>query len=342
MKIFITILFLLFSVAGAQAQEKFLTPTHLIIYRPMDFGSHALFNPITYYFNWSFDSVQNTALFTEDKYFENHLALWDRVKNPVKAISQSGGFHLLLMNEFLTKRAITNVALHMVGGGFMHRQLGEWFKANHYPYPYLWSFIIATAGDVGNEALEVSNRDYVDSKDHVADLFFYNLAGKVLFTNDDVSHFFYNKMQMRNWSFQPMYALTHNRIFNAGENFIFRPYLFGKKIRPFVFSGMQVLGGVSLWINSGEYVTFAAGVTFLDPFRDAPKPLGGIFFDRDDSLLLSLFINGSEDYKLRCNIYPGIVKLKGIKLGVMVALTDNNRMVSGLNFNMPLGIGAQF
>jgi hypothetical protein len=53
-------------------------------------------------------------------------------------------------------------------------------------------------------------------------------------------------------------------------------------------------------------LSFGAGATLrkLDAKDPGVRPAGGIFLDREESVIASLVINGSDDLAVRLNVYP--------------------------------------
>ena len=127
---------------------------------------------------------------------------------------------------------------------------------------------------------------------------------------------------------------------NAGLNYIFRPKWPREDFRPFLFVGMQNLAGISFKVNNHNgYFTSAMGITFTDPLEKKGKLTIGLFYDRDDSLLWSLYVNGSEDYRVRLNVYPGLINIfEQVKISCLLGYDGNGDYTVGLSFNTPIGL----
>jgi len=320
---------------GAVAAEKPL------IYSARPIGSEWGFNPLSYYLNYAFDTSQNPYYFSQSGFFSNHGKLWERIKSPASAIEREGGLGSLLGNEVVGFRALPNYTLHLLGGGYDYRWLAEWYEAHDVPYPYLFAFLNAYLANIGNEALETSAAA-VNSSDHIADLFFFDIVGKLLFSWDPAAKFFHDTLHMRGWHFQPMFNLPQLRIDNAGANYIFRPYLFGDRIRPFFHVGMSLMGGVSFRVEGEDSLTVAAGVAPTDPLYFRGDPMVAIFWDRRDALLASITFNGSSALIFRLNVYPDFIDTGTLRTGVFVAYGKNHEVLMGLNISLPAGVSASF
>jgi len=70
--------------------------------------------------------------------------------------------------------------------------------------------------------------------------------------------------------------------------------------------------------------------------RGGERVDGGLFYDRDGSLLASLLFNAGEAYAVRANVYPGV--LCGGPLGLFAGLTDDGAGAIGLEFGLPVGV----
>lgn len=315
-----------------------------LLYKNVSYGQDALFHPINYYLNTAFDTIQNPYYFTQKRIYPNHSLVLKDVSAPRKKIKEYGGFSKFFKDEFVGTRAIPNYSLHLIGEGSDFRRLSEWLLEKEVKGAYVYAFIFSYLAQFGNEALESSNGEKVGATDHIADLLFFDLAGKVLFLNDSFTLFFRDKMQLKTWAHQPLIDPSDGRVYNAGTNYIFRPKIFGieSNLRPIAIFGMQFLLGLSYKFDSGDEFSFAQGLAYTDPLNQKGKWTTGIFYDRNGELLTSLFVNGTENLRLRLNIYPGIIqvaKYPNVKIGVMSGLYRNRDFLLGGMINIPLGIG---
>ena len=333
----LTLLLSLFYFGKAQAGVS----TAPLIYRPNAIGSDATFNPLSHYLNLAFDTTQNPFWFSQSAYFSNHGVLWNRIRDPFEAIEAQGGFGKFLSEEVYGIRATPNYTLHLLGGGYDYRWLAEWYEANRVPHAYLLAFLTSYLANIGNEAVETTGSQ-VTTNDHIADLFLFDIVGKLMFLNDAVVRFLHDTMQMRAWHFQPMLNLRYLRIDNAGSNYIFRPRLFGDTFRPFIHMGLTLLGGVSWRCTADDSFTVAGGVAPTDPLAFEGDPIAGFYWDRADSLLASMTLNGSSNLAVRLNIYPDVVSVADLKTGIFFAYSKANEVSFGLSIHMPAGVSGSF
>jgi hypothetical protein len=310
--------------------------------------SRYLFFPITMYVNVAFDSAQVPEAFPQNDYFINHVKLFNEISNPVRAINRDGGWQKLVRDELLSERVLPNITLHLMGGGYEFRTLAEWYDYHGFPVPYLLSFITFFAAEYGNEAIEYNNK-VLTSHDPIADLFFFDILGPLIFMNDSAARFFHDVLQLRSWHGQPFFSLTQMKILNASVSYVIRPYLFGETVRPFMYMGMNYFFGASFRVADGEYLSFGAGITVTKPFDPAHDSKqdylrkirvgGGIFWDRNDAPLVSLLLNATEQYQFRLNVYPEVLNLRYVNVGFFMAIDDNRHVVWGVSLYRILPMG---
>lgn len=307
-----------------------------LIYREKSIGSDSTFNPLSQYLNLAFDTTQNPYYFSQSNYFSNHAVLWQRVRNPFQTIEENGGYGEFVKSEIFGIRAAPNYTLHLIGGGYDYRWLAEWYEARKVPYPYAIAFLTSYLANIGNEALETTAKE-VPPTDNVADLFIFDIAGKLLFMNDSVVEFFHDKAKLRAWHFQPMLDLRTLQIVNSGCNYILRPEFFGREYRPFFFVGMTQMVGLSVLVSGQDALTGALGIALTDPLIVKGDFVGALFWDKEDALMASVIFNGSSNLAVRVNVYPDVFEVFGLRTGVYSAITKDSAFMLGINLSLPAG-----
>jgi hypothetical protein len=321
---------------------------NIIIYNESMRNLNHEFLPISNYLNTALDSTQVPEAFHQKYYFFYHKRVFNELGNPVKYIIRDGGFQKFFYDEWITPRAISGYTLHLLGGGYDFRFVAEWFDYNGVPAPYLFSFITTYLGRIGNKAVESSSK-FLTSHNNLSDLLFFDIIGNLLFLSDDVTRFFYRDFGLRNWAGIPMLNIRTMNVINCGNYYVLRPYLFNKYVRPFILMGMQYFAGLSFNIDDRYSLSFGAGIAVTKPFNPdhdtmhtnlkKVRPAGGVYFDRDGTILASLILNGTEYYKLRFNIYPELLKIEYFHTGLFLAIDDYNRVIVGINFYSVFGFG---
>lgn len=294
-------------------------------------------HPITYYFNSAFDVIQNPYYFSQDDFFEKHETLFERIGSPHKSIERDGGYSKLFKDEFLTSRVVPNIGLHMIGGAYDNLYWYQYFKENNYLSPLTFTIILSYMGHFGNEALELTNSN-ITSHDNIADLFIFDVMAFYLAFNPKIMSFLVNDLQMQSWHLQPMYLPEKSDITNAGLNYIFRPDIFESNLRPFLFMGMQNLIGISYRFAKKQFLTGAFGMALTDPLEQKGKFVTALFYDKNKALSSTLYINGTEDYRVRLNIYPEFFSFKKFRLGLLLGQKRSREEIIGFNLNLPIGL----
>lgn len=192
-------------------------------------------------------------------------------------------------------------------------------------------------GRFGNEAIELTNEN-ITSHDNIADLFFFDVLSFFLAFNSAGMNYLTKDLGMQVWSLQPMFLPQKGDFTNTGQSYIFRPNYFKGSIRPFFFIGMQNLLGASYNIDDKHTITTAVGMAITDPLEQKGKFATTFFFEKNKNLLASLYLNGTEDYRFRLNLYPGLVKYRDTKLGFLIGQKRNKDNIVGININFPIGV----
>lgn len=311
-----------------------------IILRPGESRFRLL--PLTNYVNTAFDSAQVSRAFSQDDYWHNHERVFHRMAHPIDSIEDDGGWDHLVRQELLSPHVLPNLTLHVLGNGYDFRALAEWFDEYHVPFPYLWAFVTSYAGYIGNEAIEISNPE-IDAADTLADLYFFNVLGNLLFISDTVTDVVQNDLQFRNWPGQPVFDVRHNEILNASNNYVMRPRVFGDEVRPFLYFGLQYFGGVSVLLPSKRSLSLGFGLATVDPFADSVfdkvRPSGGVYWDEDDRLLASMIFNGTDESIVRLNVYPDLFPFRKLDLGFFVGVSDDGEPTFGIAIQKLLALG---
>ena len=317
-------------------------------YKEREYGSDSQFNPITASLNYTLDTLQVPASFDDEDFEERLEEVLENLGDPFHAISQEGSYRDFVNRQVYpvdwdnieeSVEILPNYGLHVIGGGMIYRKQAEWLDARGYRFPRLYSAAAGTISEILQEAIEKKS---TRSDDEVADVYLFRPLGMLLFNFDTVSDFFANTMRLRSWPYQPTYSFGEARFINAGDNFISRPAFFGsEKHRPFFYFGLTTLLGSSHELNPGESISWGAGVAMEKAERDEVevRPSGGIFFDRNDSLLASIIVNTTDQLAVRGNVYPGIVGSGFWSPGVYLGVRDDGDVQIGISFRaLPLGV----
>lgn len=331
-------------------------------YKDLPYGSQALFNPIYAIVNRGYDAYQlrgdKTLGGIKASDVEN---VWENFSNPFPAIDalQPDGWGTFLTREIFplsfgqhTARWVPNYTLHLLGGGQTFAAMREWFISREAP-PLLASFASAAAlyaAAFVNESIENKGVKHGFNTDCIADLWVFDLGGIVLFSFEAVRRFTSEVVTISDWSLQPAITYPHGDLHNVGSYYSLKvPLPFQDRVKLFAFGGYETLGGVSVKL-SREYSLSAAGGVRISTFENAggPKvvdtyillrPAGGLFLDRNESLLASIRASNITDYTVSINMYPNAFFTTSPGLGGWTAIGADGKWLAGVSFTGAFGVG---
>lgn len=323
---------------------------HYYFYNPSNyFGSDGYFNPLNTIVNGSYDILRNGGhnkdIFSLE-YNQGWRNVWANISDPVAAIKQFGwrNFHRKeLFNITLDSRSgqfVPNVTTHILGEGMLYVMLAEWYDYHRYPLPKTLSCLTTTFYQVTNEVVENGKWRGVNT-DPIADLLIFNPLGILLFSFDYTKRFFSETVSLHYWGLQPAINLKTRELENAGQQFIMKKNI-TQSYSVFFYWGINGLAGLS-WTRDGvhNYALGAGtvanklnekrlnGTRFLTPTMDGAV---GFFYDRRNSLLISLLVSGPRMYNLRANIYPGFFSTRHYIPGFYLGMGEWDKFNIGISF----------
>ncbi|MFH0764944.1 MAG: hypothetical protein V2A61_00840, partial [Calditrichota bacterium] len=306
-----------------------------LFYHGYNYGSQTCYNPLSLMANASFDILQNSTRNNNLSQLELANGFgnvgWN-LSHARQVVNQYGWRNFVrseILPVTLSRRNAQywpNYKLHLLGGGMTYIATAEWYELHDCPYPRGLSLATMVVQHYLNEAVE-NNAYCGPNVDPVADLMIFDPLGIVLFSLPGVPEFFAHKLLMTDWSFQPLYNFNNSQILNNGQKFVFKiPLPWTKRFRIFDLTGTEGLVGLSCQVNATDCLTLSGGYSTnklldVDEHTGVRKltaqlvRAGGIFYDRNNSLLASLILGGPRGYRARLNIYPGVVGTKRVKPG---------------------------
>lgn len=346
------LLILLTFTLGMYAQDGFF-------YNGKNYGSEALYNPFNLILNGSFDIIQldghNRNIF-KFPYTTAAKNVFSNLGNPLKAINEVGWGKFISREifpvEFAKKGAQwwPNYQLHLVGGGMTYAATTEWYEYNKIPYPEVMSIATLTIYHLMNEIVE--NGSYQGTNaDPIADIYVFDIGGIILFSFDNVKSFFKEELNLADWSLQPSFTLRNMSLHNNGQYFSVKwkiPFWQNEKWHIFYLCGMNGLTGLSYKFNKEETFSLGAGLRAKNLFAvdAAGRQLTvqmvwnvGLFYDKNNSLMTSLFFSGLTDYFMNLNIYPGVLKIGRFSPGLWAVLQKNGNVILGISTIYTPGLG---
>ncbi|MBK9471482.1 MAG: hypothetical protein IPO18_04255 [bacterium] len=331
-------------------------------YRGLDYGSQSLVHPLRLIVNGGFGimQIENRSNRPGDiRYGTGARNVLDNLAHPQWAIS-TGGFWDFFKREVLPVSVSTggaqywpNYMNHLLGGGMSYRMMEEYFRYHGVEHSKAWAGATIFAYHFLNEVVE--NDGYVGPNvDPVADFWIFNPAGVWLFSHEGVARFFSEKLNMADWSYQPVWLPESGELHNNGQNYMVKFHLTSDRRHSLFYHwGSHAELGLSYTDTRGRCISAGLGLRArnLLEIDNLSKTVdlavsGGIFYDRDNSLLASLLFARSKDYRYRLNIYPGLIKVGGLQPGFFVGVNADERMLAGITIgtlrHVPVGVGGDF
>ncbi|MGH7898135.1 MAG: hypothetical protein ACREQQ_09290 [Candidatus Binatia bacterium] len=325
------------------------TGADALFWRERSHGSDSQFTPLTSFINYAGDPLQVPASFDDDDFGSRLDEVLGNLIDPRDAIEEEGGVRAFVNRQILpidageldqAIEAIPNYALHALGGGMLYRKNAEWLAAHGYRWPRTLAAGAAMAAEILQEVLE---KRATDADDEVADVWLFRPAGILLFNHDGFARFAAERLRLVEWPHQPMIDPADVELTNVGVNFVVRPtFLELGRQSPFVYFGMNPLFGASHPIGGSDALSWGAGVAVVSADRRelGLRPSGGLFWDREDSLLAALIANATDDFRIRLNVYPGMLPPRSAwSPGLFFGVKDDAVVVAGITVRVaPLGI----
>jgi hypothetical protein len=325
-------------------------------YKGYDYGSQALYSPLWVFLNRGYDVLQDRAgsrSIFQQEYQHNGETVGKNLLDPFPAIAHRGYGRFFREEIFplsytkTSARWVPNYTLHLIGGGTTYTALSEWFQQHDVPAPRVFSAGTLLASAFLNETLE--NKGVVGyNTDAIADFFFFDIGGIILFSFDWPNEFFSKTLIVADWSLQPSFTYPNFDLHNQGNYFSVKfPLPFYQRLRLFAYMGLGTLFGLSYQVDSQYSVSGGAGtmasrlvstsLNNADNDVDFAKT-AGLFVDRNNSLLASFQITNVQDYFLHFNLYPNVFATP--QLGMWAVVDKSGHFIAGVSFAKTFGVGA--
>ncbi len=330
-----------------------------LYYHGLDYGSQSLEHPLRLILNGGFGIMQIQNRDNRPgkiKYARAMRNVANNLIQPWWSISERG------WGEFFSSEVIPisinsgksqywpNYMNHLLGGGMSYRMMEEYYRYHGHEHSKRWAGATIFVYHFLNETVE-NNQKVGPNSDAVADFWIFNTTGIWLFNQDKVANYFSKKLHFTEWSYQPMYMPDTGEFQNMGENYAMKLHLNKSGSRSLFYHwGTHSELGMSFTDEQGRCFSFGVGMVAknllkVDEFSDTVDLAvsGGLFYDRNNSLLASLLVAKTKDYAYRLNLYPGLIKVGPLQPGFFAALDQDYHLISGVTLgvltHLPLGIG---
>jgi hypothetical protein len=344
---------------GSAAGDGLAQERPYYFYRGRMFGSEATFNPVVKLLQGGFYILDN------DNRSNNPFVLrygdglsnvaWNLV-HPFSAIDEYG-WTRFLTTEILpnpsrrTAQWVPNYFGHIIGEGMTFRATEEWFRFHGYRHATRLALVTTLLQSMLNEVVE--NGDYRGSNvDPIADMYLFNPLGILLFRSDKVAAFFSGTLHMAYWPRQLILDPGSGTFENVGHDFIFKyPMTRSGGLGLFASYGTHSLAGMTIRRSPVHSLSIGGGVMAKELVDAAPGlpsrsltativPALGVFYDRENSLLLSLVVAPRKDDVMSLNVYPGVLRVAGASPGLFMATGGVRRLSLGIHLQeIPIGLG---
>ncbi len=323
-------------------------------YKGRPYGTDAVTGPIDVLLNKGYAVAQfnnrNRYIFDYD-YGSRHV--WNSIRHFRENVERCGGFRRCIEDEvFATwldwdswKWSPSSLG-HVLEGGMTYRRLAEWNRAHDVPLPAVTAAVVTMGSAVVNEMY--SHPGWIQGSAATAtDLLFFDPLGIVLFSFDGVADFVSGPLRGNIWASQA--ALTFDgELVNNGNNFVVKvPWSPIPRTSIFVRGGLAFTPGLTYHRDDGLDVSVAIGgegrIQNVDPLTGEETPEialgGGVFVDRDGTLLWSVMASETEHRRFVVNVYPGVIDVAGGRLGGWLIVREDWHLRFGISVAGALGLG---
>jgi hypothetical protein len=354
---FIRIFFLLALATSSLAQDS--RPHYF--YHALPYGSQANYNPLNVIINGGYGILQipsyndgfDRKIF-RFPYQEWLGDMWETAGHPIQTINEFGWWRFFTTEvipitfNMNNNQWVPNYFLHGIGAGMHFRATEEWFRYHGFSHPRLWSIGTMAVYHVLSEVIENRGNKEV-AVNHIADLYIFDPLGIWAFTHDGVCRFFADKLQLTEWGMQPAYNFSNGNLENMGQFYVAKyPLSKDKRWSIMAHFGLHGMFGFSYRLLDEHSLSLTGGFLVENLIRAEKEGEGmalkavltwraGLFYDFNNSLMASLMVATIPEYRIRVNLYPGILRLGPFNPGLF--LSGSKEWVVGINFNyMPLGV----
>ena len=325
-----------------------------LFYHGRPYGSDALLGPLEVLLNKGFAvaQFQNRDRFIFDyNYGGRHV--WKSITDLRGSVQRFGGWNEVLRTEVLPTsfewknwKWAPNYIGHVFEGGVTNQKIEEWYRVHGIPMPGVAAFLTTMTSAVINEMYSHPGVNQ-GSASTAMDLLLFDPLGILLFRHDRVSRFFSKRLGARIWSGQA--GLTPSgELVNNGNNLILKvPLSLIPGTSFFTRAGLAFTPGFTFHGTNGLDVSFGFGaegrIQGIDPMTGEEIPQlafgGGVFLDRQGSLLASVLASEVEHRRLVVNIYPGVIPVLGGRFGTWFILRESGALRFGVSARGALGVG---
>lgn len=333
-------------------------------YDPDGLGAHAFYNPQNFIVQGGLGALYDERL-EGFEWSAGFQTVNKSLSNPIDTIDEYG-WGRFFYREFLPhigpgQNYVPNWVWHFTGGGMRTKLMEEYYThlgakpwparvaawATLYSYHYL------------NEAVQAARfkGHRRTTTDPLADMYFFDWAGALLFQFDAVNRYMSRTLHQREWSFQAQLDPRTGRLFNNGQMYWLRREIYGAFSLSFL-TGEQITSlNVTYGWGGGRQISLGVGPkskAFIARNNGDTDPTTivfsyGVYYSVNDNPFVTFTyepgdrIKGSasgqrERGKSMLNLYPGALDLFGHPLGMSLAF-DRDTVFAGFAMGaLPAGV----
>jgi hypothetical protein len=355
----LTAAFLALRAHGAMAQDSTRAAWDTgYFYRGLPYGSESQFGPLNVVVNEGFDILQvdsrHRRVFDYD-YGRNARRVFRTLGDPLGVVGRYGWsrflrYEVLPLSSYRGGGAqwVPNYQLHLLGSGMASARLTEWYRARGVRHAGLASGATLMGAHLLNEIVENNDSEAEDAA-AISDLYLFDLGGILLFRSERVQRFAARQLGLTTWGEQPMVDPRTGTLENAGQWFASRIRVPGTdRWSVFQLWGMGGLFGLSRSLDDGWGASGALGfatsdVTVVDSISNRQtvelRTKAGVFIDRHNSLMASVWYRTSGPEALTVNLYPGVIGRGRLSPGVWLSLGRPGALRVGVAASWSQGLG---
>jgi hypothetical protein len=328
-------------------------------------GSDSYVGPFDVLLNKGFNFAQaenrSRDIFRTEYSFRH---VWNSLAHPLQSIDNTGGVGEWVQKEILPVQAwnwiksgfrwdkvdnmtwYPNYMGHFVEGGITSRRLAEKFRSQGVPYASTLAGMTTMATAMVNEAYTHGNiENGQGTGGTVADLYFFDLGGMLVFTLDPVARFFAQTLHATVWPGQASITAPNLNIANNANNLVFKfPMPFTDKASIFWRTGIGSHLGVTAHLREGYDLSVGLGA---DASRQVNDPVTGhesvdirlsaaAYLDRGGSVLAAVHWSEVDHRLFAVNVYPGVFHPD---FGAWINFDQDGAFQFGLSHRLTLGLG---
>lgn len=344
--------------SAAYPADKRSVANRWYFHRPdISYGSAAYRGPIGTFADRGFSIIvfgNSEREFGRMQWRKGWESVTDALRNPNAAIERAGGWSKFLRTEFLPDNGSVwkwawapNYAGHVVAGGITNRYLTEWFEDHGTPRPAIVAGVVYLGMMVTNEVLEHPNGK-PGSSGTVADLLMFEPLGMLIFRSDRVAGFFSQTLQAADWSPQASIQFPRASLRNNSQIMSYKvPLPLISRTRLMLQLGQGAATGVSVKLDDELSVAGAVGfetqTRTVDPVTQEESVKadygGGLYIDRNNSLLASIVRSKRFMTRTAINVYPGVLPGTLNALGIWATETPRGEWSVGFGYRHVGGLG---